>query len=91
MIESWPDPSRVCILSGRFPPTEFLSSWNHRAYANRHGYTYIHCNWPTLAKNRYMTKFCFIQEYVRHFDFIFWIDDDAFFINIERPLSLLAP
>jgi hypothetical protein len=38
-----------------------------------------------------MTKFHFIREYVRHFDFIFWIDDDAFFIDLDRPLASLMP
>jgi hypothetical protein len=85
------DPSKVCILSGRFPPTEFMSSWNHRAYANRHGYTYINCDWPTGADNRYMTKFHFVKEYVRHFDYVFWIDDDAFFVDLERSLAPLVP
>jgi len=85
------DPSRLCILSGRFPGTEFLSAWNHRAYANRHGHTYIHCNWPTEAPNRYLTKFHFVREYVRHFDWLFWIDDDAFFVDLECGLAPFAP
>lgn len=85
------DPSRVCILSGRFPPTEFRSTWNHRAYANAHGYTYVHCNWPTRAPNRYMVKFHFVREYLAHFDYIFWIDDDAFFIDLDQSLDRLVP
>jgi hypothetical protein len=91
MSAAWSDPSRLCILSGRFPPTEFLSTWNHRAYANQHDHTYIHCTWPTPTSNRYMTKFHFIREYVRHFEYIFWIDDDAFFIDLERSLAPLTP
>jgi hypothetical protein len=85
------DASRLCIVSGRFPPTEFQSSWNHRAYANRHGYTYIHCNWPALTTNPYMVKFHFIREYVRHFEYIFWIDDDAFFIDLDKALTSFMP
>lgn len=38
-----------------------------------------------------MTKFHFIREYVRHFDFIFWIDDDAFFIDMDRSLTDFVP
>lgn len=87
----WTDPARVCIVSGRFPPTEFLSAWNHRAYANVHGYTYVHCNWPTRAANRYMVKFHFVREYLPHFDYLFWIDDDAFIVDLNKPLDALAP
>jgi len=91
MTYQFSDPSRVCVLSGRFPPSGFQSNWNHRAYANKHGYTYINCDWPTGAQNRYMTKLHFVKQYVRHFDYVFWIDDDAFFIDLEKDLSSLVP
>ena len=81
----------ICIISGRYPRTDFSSPINHKAYAARHGYTYIHCNWPTGAENPYMNKFRYLLEYVQLFDWIFWIDDDAFFIDLDQPLDSFIP
>ncbi|EEE37837.1 hypothetical protein RKLH11_1675 [Rhodobacteraceae bacterium KLH11] len=91
MAETFDDPSKVCILSGRFPRSEFLHPWNHYAYARRHGYTYISCDWPTAATNRYMTKFMYLKHYINHFDYVFWIDDDAFFIDHSKSLDAFIP
>ncbi len=91
MTKVFSDPKRVCILSGRFPRSEFLHSWNHYAYARRHGYTYIGCDWPTSATNRYMTKFMYLKHYINLFDYVFWIDDDAFFIDLEKGLEHFIP
>jgi hypothetical protein len=85
------NPKKVCVLSGRFPRSEFLYSWNHYAYAERHGYTYISCDWPTGVTNRYMTKFAYLRHYLPHFDYVFWIDDDAFFVDLEKPLDRFIP
>jgi hypothetical protein len=83
--------SRICVLSGRYPASRFESIYNHRAYCNRHGYTYIHCTWPSGQRNPYLNKLAYIREYFDFFDFIFWIDDDAFFLDIEKPLSEFLP
>ena len=91
MTQSFADPSRVAILSGRFPPSEFLHPWNHYAYARKHGYTYISCVWPTAAQNRYMTKFAYVRHYINLFDYVFWIDDDAFFIDLDQGLEQFIP
>lgn len=82
---------RLCILSGRHPTTSFPSPVNHQAYARTHGYTYIHCNWPTGASNAYFNKLSYIQTYYHLFDYIFWIDDDAFFLDPNRSLRFLIP
>ena len=79
--------SRICVLSGRYPMSGFSSIYNHRAYCNQHGYTYINCSWPTGERNPYLNKIAFIREYFDLFDHIFWIDDDAFFMNLEKPLT----
>lgn len=84
-------PDRLCVVSGRYPRTEFASCANHRAYCTRHGYTYINCEWPTGAKNRYLNKIHYLQEYLNHFDYLFWIDDDAFFIDLDQPLTDYSP
>lgn len=91
MSQTITDPARVCILSGRFPISEFPFAWNHYAYARRHGYTYISCIWPTATANRYMTKFAYLRHYIEMFDYVFWIDDDAFFIDLDKSLTQLIP
>lgn len=82
---------RIGVVSGRYPTTKFASPTNHKAYCDRHGYVYLHCNWPTGAENPYMNKVAFIQSYMSLFDFLFWIDDDAFFLDIDRPLDAILP
>jgi hypothetical protein len=82
---------RICVLSGRYPESFFKSVVNHRAYCARHGYSYIHCNWPTGNTNRYMNKMEYVREYYHLFDYIFWIDDDAFFIDLDQALEPFVP
>ncbi len=91
MTQLFADPAKVCILSGRFPASEFPHAWNHYAYARAHGYTYISCIWPTAMTNRYMTKFAYVRHYIELFDYVFWIDDDAFFVDLEQGLERFIP
>ena len=83
---------KICVLSGRYPiQNHFLSSENHRVYCSHHDYTYINCNWPTTSKNRYLNKIHFLKYYITLFDLIFWIDDDAFFLDIDKSLDEFIP
>lgn len=82
---------KICVLSGRYPETEFRANINHYIYCEIHGYTYINCNWPTKAPNRYMNKIEYIKHYYHFFDYIFWIDDDAFFIDMKKGLEEFLP
>lgn len=82
---------RIAIVSGRYPASQFASHINHRVYADKHGYTYIHCNWPTRACNPYFNKLLYIKEYLDYFDYIFWIDDDAFFWDMTKKLEDFLP
>lgn len=84
-------PKNICVLSGHYPESSFESYPNHKAYCERHGYTYISCNWPTGAKNPYMNKIRYIKAYYNFFDYIFWIDDDAFFLDHEVKLEKYIP
>jgi hypothetical protein len=81
----------TCIISGRFPETEFKSYINHKAYADTYGFSYIHCNWPTTLKNNYLNKIEYILAYIDSFDTIVWIDDDAFFFDFEKNILDFAP
>lgn len=82
---------KVALLSGRFPITKFETPINHKLYADTYNYTYIHCNWPTKAKNLYLNKIHYILSYIDVFDYIIWIDDDAFFINFDKDIMDYKP
>ncbi len=81
----------IGVVSGRYPASEFEGFVNHKAYCSRHDYTYIYCNWPTGAANRYMNKLEYIRAYYHLFDYLFWIDDDAFFMRPEQGLEAFLP
>lgn len=82
---------RVAVVSGRHPVTSFKSYINHKVYCDIHGYTYIHCNWPTMQGNPYLNKIEYILAYLDLFDYIFWIDDDAFFLDLSRKVEDFLP
>lgn len=82
---------KVCILSGRYPVTQFNSPINHKLYADKFGYKYIHCNYPTKAKNPYLNKIHYILSYIDDYDYIIWIDDDAFFLDFEKDFMKYVP
>jgi len=82
---------KVCILSGRYPVTKFESAINHKIYANTFGYDYINCNWPTKEKNLYFNKIHYILSYIDSYDYIVWIDDDAFFLDFEVDIMKYLP
>lgn len=81
----------VCIISGRYPATTYDSAVNHKIYAETHGYRYIHCNWPTKWKNRYLNKIEYLLHYMDLFDYVIWIDDDAFFFDFDKDIMDYAP
>jgi len=82
---------KIAVISGRHPTTQFSSPTNHRIYCDHHGLKYIHCNWPTPAPNPYLNKLYYINEYIDCFDYIFWIDDDAFFLDLKKDLRTILP
>lgn len=82
---------KICIISGRYPITRFDSPINHKLYADKFGYSYIHCNWPTKEKNPYFNKIHYILSYLDSYDYIIWIDDDAFFFDFETDIMKFAP
>ncbi|CAM4263137.1 hypothetical protein COAQ111491_13785 [Comamonas aquatilis] len=78
---------RIGILSGYYPGTRFNSQVNHRLYASRYGYRYIFDSTPRFDKRTYMRKLEAILEYLDLFDWLFWIDDDAYFTDFSVPLE----
>jgi hypothetical protein len=65
----------------------FNSSVNHRLYACQHGYRYIFDSTPRFDKRTYMRKLEAILEYLDLFDWLFWIDDDAYITDFSIPLE----
>lgn len=82
---------KVGIISGRYPQTSFDSIINHKLYAQHHGYEYIHCAWPTIEKNRYLNKIHYLLSCFDQFEYLIWIDDDAFFWDFEKNIMDFAP
>lgn len=85
------EAKRICVVSGRYPQSGFESYINHKFYCDHHGYTYIYSPWSGSQKNRYLNKLEYLKFYLPHFDYLFWIDDDAFFINMDQRLEDFLP
>jgi hypothetical protein len=83
--------AKILILSGRYPQTTFNSAVNHKVYADLYGYDYIHCSWPTKYKNPYHNKIAYLLAHMEHYEYIIWIDDDAFFFDFETDIMKYAP
>lgn len=79
--------NRIAVLSWSNQLRTY-SSINHAVYCRQHGYTYIYDTAPILEPiNVYYGKVLKIRKFLRLFDWIFWIDDDAFFTNLDIPLT----
>ena len=78
---------KIGILSGYYPGTRFNSQVNHRIYASHHGYYYIFDSSPRFDKRKYIRKLEAVLEYLPLFDWIFWIDDDAYVTDINKQLE----
>lgn len=59
---------------------------NHQYYANQHAYYYIYDIAPTLH-TPYKNKIEKLLKLLDLFDWVFWIDDDAFFLQYNTPLE----
>lgn len=86
-----PTRPRIGVISGYYPGRRFDSHINHLGYCRRHGYTYIDASWPGEHARPHFRKIEVLQLYLHLFDWVFWIDDDAFFTNLEIPLDDFLP
>lgn len=78
---------KLGILSGHYPGIRFNSQINHRCYADCHGYHALFNGAPERDRRRYFRKIETILRYLDLFDWIFWIDDDAYFTDFRVPLT----
>lgn len=77
----------IGILSGHYPGLRFNSQVNHKLYADRHDYRYVFNGAPERDRRLYFRKLETIARYLDLFDWVFWIDDDAYFTDHEIPLE----
>ena len=65
---------------------------NHKAYADRHGYRYRFDISPRADQNNpYYHKLDAILDALPDTDWLFWIDDDAAFTQLDRPFAAFVP
>src|SRR5262245_3084233 len=81
---------KISIVSGSSRP-KFDSPANHHAYAVRHGYGYRfdlgpH---PMVPRPPYF-KLGAVAQALPSCDWLFWLDDDAFFTDLDRPLETIV-
>lgn len=74
------------ILSG-CTKSRFESEVNHRAYANLHGYNYLFDSKARELQSPYDHKMYAILDQPIDNEWCFWMDDDAFFMQMEAPLE----
>lgn len=77
---------KLGVVSGFYPGRRFNSHVNHQAYCHTHGYYYIDASAPGVDRRRFFRKIEVVQQYLDLFDWLFWIDDDAYFTDFSKPL-----
>ncbi len=77
---------KLGVVSGFYPGRRFNSHVNHAAYCHAHGYYYIDASQPGFDRRRFFRKIEVISQYLDLFDWLFWIDDDAYFTDFSKPL-----
>lgn len=76
----------IAIISYFDKTPRTLAHYNHEAYARKNGYTYIFDKAPT-QRSGFFSKIEKILKFLDHFDYVFWIDDDAFFMQMNKKLE----
>jgi len=77
---------RIFIVSGTSAP-RLDSAANHRAYAARHGYKYRFDVGPAVGPRVHYFKLGAVARALPDCEWLFWIDDDAFFTDLDRRLE----
>ncbi len=70
----------------------FPTSINHAVYAAKHGYRYrFDINPYAGLPNVYYHKLATIIDALKDCDWLFWLDDDAAFMQLDKSLESLVP
>jgi hypothetical protein len=56
---------------------------NHRVYADRHGIDYLFDATPAPLPSVFLYKAEAVKRALQHYEWVFWIDDDAFVTNLD--------
>ena len=87
MSPSAPD---FLVLSGS-SRVRTAASLNHAIYAARHGLRYVYDATPVPVRLIYLHKIHAIRRHLPQTDWLFWLDDDAFFTDLGRGLRTFLP
>jgi hypothetical protein len=75
------------IISGSFPK-RFKSDINHTLYANNHGYKYVFNGVKYDIESVYDHKLMSILSLPVDNEWWMWVDDDAFFMQINKAINI---
>ena len=83
---------KLCIVSGG-KHSRLQSHLNHQAYALRHSYDFHHdltpypppLIGPTISGSYF--KLQAVENVLHRYEWVFWLDDDAFFTDFDRPIA----
>jgi hypothetical protein len=63
-----------------------LSYEKNKQYADHHGYAF-QCNHEPLRSHYFFHKFFLLQEVLPKYDYVLWIDADAFLVNHSKKIQ----
>lgn len=67
-----------------------LAYEKNKEYADLHGYSY-QCNCEPLKDHYFFHKFILIKNLLPNYEYIFWIDADAFLVNYNKKIEEFIP
>ena len=75
---------RICLVSGA-DEIRLRSYVNHSIYARTHGLDYrLECGLDRGIRNKFFYKTSIIRRVLPQYEWIVWIDDDAYFTDFDR-------
>jgi hypothetical protein len=77
------DPLRSPLILSAATRVRTPASLNHRIYADRHGLDCLFDTTPSPIPTALDQKIAAVRRALPLFEWVFWIDDDAFFTNLE--------
>ncbi|HEV7718567.1 MAG TPA: hypothetical protein VGO70_06270 [Arsenicitalea sp.] len=90
MSQAVPSTPRLLILSSHSNPV-LSAPINHQTYATRHGYNYLFDATPYISRSKYDQKYLSILAAMGNYDWVFWVDNDVYFMNHEIGLERFIP
>lgn len=85
-----PNGPDILVVSGS-SQTRTPAALNHAVYAARHGLRYVFDTTPAPVRLIYLHKVEVLRRHLATADWLFWIDDDAFFTNLAVDVRSFLP